>query len=1073
MRISLLQEEGKLENTSTVAEVDVFQPSLRLCIIDRNSKEKFLVDTGADISVLAARNKKYFKPAESTYNLFAANGTQIRTYGERTLELNLGLRRSFKWTFVVADVKTSILGADFLANHKLLVDLHHKKLIDRVTDLSVNAITTQATEEAVYIIDRNHAYHNILKQYPDVLRPMSTKSPAKHDVKHRIETTGQPIYSRPRPLPPDKYKAAKLEFEKMMEMGICKPSKSPWASPLHVVKKKDGSLRVCGDYRRLNAVTVPDRYPIPRMQDFTYQLHGKKVFSKLDMKMAYYSIPIHEEDAAKTAIITPFGLFEFNCMTFGLRNSGQTFQRFMHEVLRGLDDIVFCFVDDLLVYSNNEEEHQRHLHQVLERLNNYGVTLNIDKCEFGTNKIQFLGYEVTQEGIKPTQDRIQAIVNYPKPNTIQELRRFLGMINFYRSCLPHQAEHQNLLNKYLHNSKKNDKSPIPWTPEAEKAFEHCRQSILKATTLTHPIPNAPLCLFTDASDTSIGAVLQQKVDNIWKPLAFYSKTMSDTQRRYSVYDRELLAMYTAVQHLRRLIEGNDLTIYTDHKPLTYALSRPPSSSDTPRRERQLHYISQFCTNIKYINGHMNSAADALSRIEEVELQNSTIDYNQLVQEYDNDSELQSCLNNPKLKFTRLTMPGVQRPILCETSTANVRPYLPPTYRFAAFKAQHDLCHPGVRTSRKIITNKFFWPSMNKDVATWARACIGCQRAKVHRHVKSPLGQFQESARFEHIHVDIVGELPPSNDYRYLVTIIDRCTKWLEAIPARDITAETVARAVYDGWISRFGCPLRITTDQGRQFESALFTSLMKKFGVTRIRTTPYHPQANGQVERAHKTLKSALMARAAATRWSEELPTVLLGLRTALRENTSFSPAQMTYGTTLRIPSDFFVPTTPNIEDAEFVRQLTETMSSLSPVRRTHTSNANTFVYKDLATCTHAFLRNDTVRRPLTPPYDGPYEILRRSEDGKQFTLQLPRRTIIVSVDRLKPAHLYNEDATKTQPSVTSRLPTPASRSTTQDQQNVPACKHTYDAPTSIPTSHKHTYVTRTGRTVKPNVRFA
>lgn len=349
MRITVfLRKAGKLERTSIVAGVDVNQSSRCLCVIDTKTREKFLVDTGADVSVLAARNQKYSRPTMNAgYKLYAENGTEIRTYGERTLELNLGLRRSFKWTFVVANVKTSILGADFLVHHKLIVDLHQRKLIDRVTELSVNAIKINSKEESIHIINRDHTHHDLLKKYPDVLRPMSLKTPIKHDVTHHIETTRPPIYSRPRPLPPHKYKAAKLEFERMIENRICKPSNSPWASPLHIVNKKDGSLRVCGDYRRLNAVTVPDRYPIPRIQDFTYQLHGKKIYSKLDLKMAYFWIPISKQDAQKTAIITPFGLFEFTCMTFGLRNAGQTFQRFMHEVLRGLDDNVFCFVDDL------------------------------------------------------------------------------------------------------------------------------------------------------------------------------------------------------------------------------------------------------------------------------------------------------------------------------------------------------------------------------------------------------------------------------------------------------------------------------------------------------------------------------------------------------------------------------------------------------------------------------------------------------------------------------------------------------------------------------------------------------
>lgn len=1060
------KEDGKLIATSTVAGVDVPFASHRLCVIDMNTRERFLVDTGADISVLAARNKTQGHSTSAKYQLYAANNTPIRTYGERTLELNLGLRRRFRWTFVVADVKTSILGADFLRSQKLVVDLHRRKLLDQVTDIDIDAIEINNHDPAVYMVNRDHTYHDILMKYPDVLRPMSLKTPPKHSVTHHIETTGPPLFARPRPLPPDKYKAAKLEFEKMIDMGICRPSKSSWASPLHVVTKKDGSLRVCGDYRRLNAVTVPDRYPIPRIQDFTYRLHGKTIFSKLDIKTAYFWIPNRKEDTEKTAIITPFGLFEFSCMTFGLRNSGQTFQRFMHEVLRGLDDHAFCFVDDILVHSTNPETHRKHVEEVLERLSKFGISLNIDKCEFGKKKIQFLGYEVTTEGIKPTEDHIKAIRKYPKPETVQELRRFLGMVNFYRDCLPRQAENQYELNKYLHNCKKNDKTSIQWTPEAEKAFDKCRQSIIDATTLTHPVPNAPLCLLTDASDKSLGGVLQQKVNNIWKPLAFFSKSMSETQRRYSVYDRELLAMYTAVRHMRRLIEGNDITIYTDHKPLSYALTKPPTSGDTPRRERQLHYVSQFCSNIKYIDGSKNQAADALSRIdkiEEIQL-SSSIDFEKLAEDQDTDEDLKMMRENHNLRFDNVIFSGVSKTIVCESSTGKIRPYLPTAYRYAAFKAQHDISHPGVRTTRKLMASKYFWPAMNKEVGNWTRACIGCQRAKVQRHVNSPIGEFPDSARFEQIHIDIVGPLPLSNEFRYLVTIIDRCTRWPEAIPVRDITAETVAKAVYEGWIARFGCPLRATTDRGLQFQSSLFTALMTKFGVSHIKTTAYHPSSNGKIERWHRTLKAALMARGVCTRWSDELPTVLLGLRTALCADTNFSPALMTYGSTLRVPSDIFVPAKTNIEDASFVRRLTETMASLVPKHRRATCK-QTFVYKDLTTCDYVFVRNDTVRGALKPPYDGPYEILERHD--KYFKLQLPLRTSNVSIDRLKPAYILNEDTERAEFKRTAIAP-----------PSPPPCPHqpasspVHAPPACKPESAKP-YVTRSGRVVKKRVRFA
>lgn len=352
--------------------------------------------------------------------------------------------------------------------------------------------------------------------------------------------------------------------------------------------------------------------------------------------------------------------------------------------------------------------------------------------------------------------------------------------------------------------------------------------------------------------------------------------------------------------------------------------------------------------------------------------------------------------------------------------------------------------------------------MNKEVAQWTRACISCQRAKVHRHVSTPLVQFPPSQRFEHIHMDIVGPLRLSNDYRYCVTMIDRCTRWPEAIPVRDITAEVVAQVLYESWIVRFGCPLRITTDQGRQFESSLFNALIKKMGINRLRTTAWHPQSNGHVERFHRTMKAALMARGATTTWTQELPTVLLGLRTALRQDNNLSPALMTYGTTLRMPSDFFEPPSSKIDDAELVRHITRTMTSLTPAPHRSQSVDKPFVYKDLATCTHIFVRNDTVRSPLTPPYDGPYEVLKRYD--KYYKIQLPLRTTVVSLDRLKPAYIVKEDTENATEANCSR-----SQALTATNHNHTSAA--YHDSTTAPANQP--YVTRSGRVVKKNVRFS
>lgn len=246
--------------------------SHRLCVTDRKSGINFLIDTGANVSVLPVNRVNPKNRRECKYKLFAANNTEIKTYGTSDLELNLGLRRAFKWTFIISDVKQAILGADFLRTHKLLVDLYNKKLIDVLTKLQANGTVVKYDEPSITSIQVDNPYRDLLGKYPEITKPICYTGKTSHSVVHHIETTGPPVFAKARPLPPDRYKKVKDEFSFMQETGICRPSKSPWASPLHVVPKKDGSIRPCGDYRKLNAVTKPDRYPVPRLQDLTYGL---------------------------------------------------------------------------------------------------------------------------------------------------------------------------------------------------------------------------------------------------------------------------------------------------------------------------------------------------------------------------------------------------------------------------------------------------------------------------------------------------------------------------------------------------------------------------------------------------------------------------------------------------------------------------------------------------------------------------------------------------------------------------------------------------------------------------------
>lgn len=977
----------------------------------------FIVDTGAGVSLIPHRYFNYFgiNLKKTAVRIVSATGAEIPTYGEGSLLVSFRkLQRNFEWRFVFADVSTPLLGHDFLSAHRLLVDCGRGKLIDSCTQKITPIAKVGASIHRITITPNiTHKHPVIAKILSDYQSKMVNtnnicKGSKVPNISHHIDTGISPAtFAKSRPLFGTKLQAVKNQIVTLMTQGVIRPSSSAWASQIHLVPKKvPGSYRLCGDYRALNAITKSDRYPLPHISAFANQLHGKKVFSKIDISRAYHHIPVAKESIEKTAIITPIGLYEFLRMPFGLKNGPATFQRYMDNIFREFPDI-FIYLDDILIASVDEESHLNLLARIFNKMAEYHIQINWDKCELLVQTVDFLGYQICIDGLRPVQTKVEAIENMTRPKTLRELQSYLGMLNFYRKMIPNFSGEIFHLTELVRKSCK--RGSLEWSQDANSTFVKSKQLLGNACLLRYPLPsNGTYHLVTDCSKVAMGAALHQIQNGNPVPIAFHSRKLTITQQRYSTYDRELFAAYEAVLHFKHLIESHHVILFTDHKPLvTSFLSQLPAKSD--RQQRHLSIISEYVSAVEYVRGSDNVVADHLSRsVNQITI--DVFDLTAIAKLQDSDQEV--LLFADRLKSFPL---NDKVNILCDVTTMTPRPFVPQSARFSIFRSLHDLAHPGINGSLKLIKERYFWPNLDKNVRTWVRECLKCQANKINRHTKSPTLPISDASdRFERIHIDILGPLPPSTiaggsytaPYKYLLTCIDRATRWMEVQPMADISAKTVANAFINCWISRFGVPLYVHSHRGTQFTSEIFAEISKLVGVRRLKTTGYHPQANGMIERLHRTFKTAIRAR--GSDWLDSIPIVLLGLRCMPLEN-GISPFTAVTGRTLLSPKIMLDKDASSRQfRQEFVQQLATRMRELdfsSFAAGTTHSSPMSYIPPGLSDCTHVWVRIDRIRRPLESPYFGPLPVIARQT--KFYTVRLPDgREDNVSIDRLKPARL-------------------------------------------------------------------
>ena len=1074
---------------------------------DSNDGTRWLIDGGALWSIVPPTPQQRAS-GPNAWKLQAANGSDIPCYGLTDRQVCIA-DREFDFTFIIADVRQPILGADFLdrfylaPNHRdrCLIDLNNfdNDLNDWSRIPVGNRCNTHPNRvtNINFVDQKSDPFYQLLDSYPTLITPSFTPKDVSHGVKHHIPTNCHPIQSKARKLNPEKLEIAKKEFQKLVDLGVCYRGKSEWASPLMVAQKPCcspctcaqnfpcGGWRVCGDYRRLNNATIDDKYPVKSLMDFTTNLHGKTIFSKVDLLKGYHQIPVAEGDIGKTAVITPFGLFIFPRCPFGLKNAGQDFQRMMDAIL---GDLPYCFVylDDILVFSSSQEEHMEHLKQVFELLAENGLVVNRAKCILGVTELDFLGFHVNKDGIVPLPDKVEAIRATKSPTTIKELQRFLGMVGYYRRNIRSASGHLDHLFEALVGKPRK----LNWTADCEASFQATKEALAKATMLHHPRPNAPLALTTDASKVAMGGVLEQRGPSGWEPLAFFSARLKGKQRDWPPFDRELLAAWRSIRHFRHLVEGRHFTLYTDHQSLIPALSKK-AEPHTARQTYQLSGIAEFTTDIRYLRGKANVVADALSRpngedeehvfitaincirangincnsmeqardvvqsincicdstkaatpntartpicsinkpVKEEKLENLSetinsitslgIDFAQMARDQPLDADFRRLSNDPNSGLTFQKIPIGEFQLYVDVSNGPARPFVPFSWRRQVFETIHGLGHPGIERTRQMVRDKFVWPSLRADVSRWARSCVHCQRAKIGRHVVPPIREFVvPDRRFAHIHADIV-MMPESAGYKYLLTMIDRFTRWPAAVPLKDITTETVINALAHGWISAHGIPQTITTDRGSQFTSEVWAQLLSTWGINHSTTTAYHPEANGMVERLHRRLKESLMALCGDERneWYWKLPMTLLAIRTTLKPDINASPADLVYGEGLAVPGDL-LPTCPNNEDnlqqerRRALANLRLEVSRLQPKQTSAHRQPLVHIPEDLDNATHVFVRRGGVHHPLTLPYEGPYQVHSKTNTG--IKIHLPGRGVEeVALARVRPAFL--DDAASNQ----------------------------------------------------------
>ena len=884
---------------------------LKRKIIVENQQLEMELDTGSQYSGISTvefrRRFPHHRMNRTSLVLQDYTKNEIRPRGVIQVELEYGGRRGKGDLYVFDKGGPALMGRDWLYKLgiiKEIVKINSLKVEDKVREL-------------------HDEFSDVFEEGIGTYKGEKMKLDIKQDCR--------PKFVKSRPIPFALKDRVSGELDRLVEQGILTPVKSSeWATPIVPVFKSTGKLRICGDYKiTINPVLEIDRYPLPRIEEMFAKLEGGEKFTKIDLKQAYQQVMLDDKSKKLLTINTHKGLFQYERVPFGISSAPGMFQRTMEQVVGGIDGVL-VFIDDILVTGKNNEEHLLRLKTVLSRLQEKGLRVQRDKCEFFKDSISYLGYVIDSKGLHAAQDKVEAIKNAPEPIDKSQVQSFLGLVNYYGKFIPNMATICHPLYQLL-------KADVhfQFDGRCKRAFKEIKDSLTGAEILVHYNPESPVKLSCDASSYGVGAVLAHVFpDGTERPIAYASKTLTKAEKGYSQTDKEALAIIFGVKRFDQYLIGRHFTLATDHKPLLAILGPkkglPVMSAS--RLQRYAIYLSSFTYDIVYVKGSRHCNADGLSRLP---IPNDTESEGKEIREY---SYLHYCeqsqlpIRAVDIKQHTIkdeTLSKVMKYVMCgweidDTAHSELKSYksrqneitveqgclmwghriiIPETLKEHILKELHS-SHFGVVRMKAMARSFVWWPKIDSDIEMMVRECEPCNLerpnpARSELHVWPYPG-----APWQRIHVDF---LEIRKGLQFLL-VIDSYSKWVEVMPVTSTSAEQTI-AILRSLFARHGLPETLVSDGGPPFTSAEFEIFMRANGVSHVLSPPYHPPSNGAAENAVKTFKNKLKTILRdGENLLQALDRFLIGYRNSVHSTTKETPAKLMFGRNLKTRLDLLRP---------------------------------------------------------------------------------------------------------------------------------------------------------------------